>query len=90
MSAAILQFVPRPKPKPQPPALNITEAECRLLDRVKEVSDRVLDVVNTDQALIRSFLAGDQTIQATFKHLGREYSVRVSLEESNNSGPRVA
>jgi hypothetical protein len=91
MSAAILQFVPRAKPAPAPaPTHNdITQAECRLLDAVKRTTDHVLDVVNTDCGIIRKFLAGQQLIGATVKHLGREYHIRVSVEEAD-TGPRTA
>ncbi|MBX5130720.1 hypothetical protein HJB53_29980 [Rhizobium lentis] len=92
MSAAILQFPERRKaaPVPAPAKIEVSEPECRLLDRTKEVVDRVLDVVNTDTSLIRSFLAGDKLIQATFDHKGVEYSVRISLEQVRNDGPRCA
>ncbi|QIG69312.1 hypothetical protein EVB78_110 [Rhizobium phage RHph_N1_15] len=90
MSAAILQFPVRPKAQPAPAKIDITEAECRLLDSTKAIVDRVLDVVNTDQKLIRSFLAGDKMIQAAFKHHGAEYNVRISLEAADAPGPRVA
>jgi phosphoribosylamine-glycine ligase len=92
MSAAILQFPERRKVAlaPTPAKIDITEAECRLLDSTKAIVDRVLDVVNTDQKLIRGFLAAEKMIQATFKHNGVEYNVRVSLELSDVPGPRVA
>jgi hypothetical protein len=92
MSAAILQFPERRKAAlaPTPAKIDVSEVECRLLDNVKTVVDRTLDVVNTDQKLIRSFLAGDQMIQTVFKHLGVEYAVRISLEEVRDDGPRFA
>ena len=93
MTATVLQFRPRPKVEPAPePASSkpiITDAECHLLDAVKSATDRVLDVVNTDQRLIRSFLTGDQVIGATVKHRGSEYYLRISLE-SADLGPRTA
>ncbi|QIG69144.1 hypothetical protein EVB77_110 [Rhizobium phage RHph_N1_10] len=90
MSAAILQFPVRPKAPPAPAKIDITEAECRLLDSTKAIIDHTLDVVNTDQRLIRGFLASNMMIQATFKHKGAEYNVRISLEAADAPGPRVA
>ncbi|WP_276122625.1 hypothetical protein [Pararhizobium qamdonense] len=93
MSATVLQFVPRPKPEAKPveaaPAIDVSQAECRLLDATRAVTDRILDVVNTDTRIIRDFLACKGIVGATFKHLGREYHLRVSLEDAND-GPRIA
>jgi hypothetical protein len=84
MSAAILAFPERRKIAPEPVKVEVTEAECRLLDSTKHIVDHVLDVVNTDQKLIKAFLAGDKTIKALFRHRGVEYNVQVSLDEITN------
>lgn len=89
MTATILAFTPRPKPAPAPAKPEITDAECHLLDRVKVVTDRALDVINSGKATIRGFLEGKQTIATTFKHNGVEYRANVFLEEVNDA-PRTA
>ncbi|OCP21992.1 MULTISPECIES: hypothetical protein [unclassified Ensifer] len=89
MSATILEFIPRPKPEPTPAKPEITDAECHLLDRVKVVTDRALDVINSGKTVVRGFLQGKQTIATTFTHNGREYRANVFLEEVND-GPRIA
>jgi hypothetical protein len=40
--------------------------------------------VNTDQKLIKAFLAGEKTVKALFRHRGVEYNVQVSLNEITN------
>lgn len=91
MTATILAFKPRPKPAPEPAVARpeITDEECFLLDKVKDVTDRALDVVNSGKAVVRGFLEGKQTIATTFKHNGVEYRANVFLEEVVN-GPSYA
>ncbi|TDW20506.1 hypothetical protein EV128_125136 [Rhizobium azibense] len=89
MSATILAFKLRPTPEPAPARPEITDEECHLLDRVKNVTDRALDVVNSGKAVIRGFLEGKQTIATTFTHNGVEYRANVFLEEVTD-GPRFA
>jgi hypothetical protein len=76
----------RAQPAPQQPT-KITEAECRLLDKIKLVTDHSLDVVNSGQALMRDFLAGKKMVGAKFEYLGKNYQVLVSLEEQTDAPP---
>lgn len=85
----ILAFPNRKRPAPVQMPSKITEDECRLLDKIKRVSDHSLDVVNAGEQSIRDFLVGRKYLGSEFSHEGHRYRVLVSLEEITD-GPRTA
>ncbi len=85
----ILTFPERKRPIPMQPSPQITEGECRLLDKIKMIADHSLDVVNAGEQATRQFLAGQKFLGSNFAYEGKRYRVLVSLEEITD-GPRIA